>query len=108
VLGGSAATTLALATGFAAAATLTPNGLPGAMFCALMAGYMIASGAGNAMLTPGGIGTADAALVGVLAAAGSPLHIALPTVLAFRLITFWLPAVVGLGCARQLRRCGAI
>jgi uncharacterized membrane protein YbhN (UPF0104 family) len=104
----SAATTLMLAVGFAAAATLSHADIAPSSFCALMIGYMAASAAGNAVPTPGGIGTADAALVGVLAVSGSSLAHAVPIVIAFRLVTFWLPAVVGLALARPLRRRGAL
>ncbi|MDQ1720703.1 MAG: hypothetical protein QOI26_437, partial [Pseudonocardiales bacterium] len=104
----SAATTLLLAAGFAAAATLGPAGLSASTFCALMIGYMVAAAAGNALPTPGGIGTADAALVGVLVAAQLPVAHAVAIVLAFRLVTFWAPAVIGLGLMRPLRRRGAL
>jgi uncharacterized membrane protein YbhN (UPF0104 family) len=104
----SAATTLTLAAGFATAATLSHTGIALSGFCALMIGYMAASAAGNVVPTPSGIGTADAALVGVLAASGSSLAHAVPVVIAFRLVTFWLPALLGLGLARPLRRRGAL
>ena len=104
----SAAATLTLAVGFAAAATLSPTGIAPGSFCALMIGYMAASAAGNAVPTPGGIGTADAALLGVLAASGSSLAHAVPIVMTFRLVTFWLPALLGFGLARPLRRRGAL
>ncbi len=104
----SAATTLTLAAGFAAAATLSHTGIALGSFCALMIGYMAASAAGSVVPTPSGIGTADAALVGVLAAFGSSLAHAVPIVIAFRLVTFWLPALLGLGLARPLRRRGAL
>ena len=104
----SAGTTLLLATGFAAAATLGTGGLPRSAFCALMIGYMLAAAAGNALPTPGGIGTADAALTGVLLAAHMPAADALATVLAFRLISFWSPAVIGLCLLAPLRRRGAL
>ncbi len=108
LLGASAATTLSLAAGFAAVATLGAAGLPARGFCALMIGYMIAAAAGNALPTPGGIGTTDAALVGVLVAARMPATNAIAVVISFRLITFWAPAVIGLGAARTLRRRGAL
>ncbi len=108
LLSASAATTLLLAAGFAAAAILTPAGLPSGDAGALMIGYMVAAAAGNLVPTPGGIGGVDAALVGVLLASGVPLAHAVATVLVFRLITFWAPALLGLCLVRGLRRRGAL
>ena len=104
----SAATTLLLAAGFAATAVLVSPGLPAHDLGALMIGYMIAAAAGNALPTPGGIGSADAALVGVLLAASMPVAPAVAVVLAFRAVTFWAPAAVGLGALPTLRRHGAL
>jgi uncharacterized membrane protein YbhN (UPF0104 family) len=64
LMAASASTTLLLAAGFATAATLGPTAVPPSGFCALMIGYMAAAAAGNALPTPGGIGTVDAALTG--------------------------------------------
>ncbi len=108
LMAASASTTLLLAAGFASAATLGAAGLAASSFCTLMIGYMIAAAAGSALPTPGGIGTVDAALVAVLVAAHMPLASALTTVLAFRVVTFWAPAAVGLYVARALRRSGAL
>ncbi|MDT4917631.1 MAG: hypothetical protein QOH89_2331 [Pseudonocardiales bacterium] len=108
LMGASAATTLVLAAGFAAAAVVGPTALSPAGFAALMIGYMVASAAGNAVPTPGGIGTADAALAGVLLAAHATAAAALATVLAFRIVTFWVPALAGVALARPLRRRGAL
>lgn len=108
LLSASAATTLLLAAGFAAATILAPTGLPLAEAGALMIGYMLAAAAGNLVPTPGGVGGVDAALVGVLLASGSPLAAAVATVLVFRLITFWAPALAGMFLVRGLRRRGAL
>lgn len=108
LMGASAATTLLMAAGFAAIATLGPAALPLHSFGALMIGYMVASAAGNAVPTPGGIGAADAAFAGVLLAAHVPVAAAVGTVLAYRLITFWAPVAVGAGLVRPLRRRGAL
>ncbi|MGN6610101.1 MAG: lysylphosphatidylglycerol synthase transmembrane domain-containing protein [Jatrophihabitans sp.] len=106
LMAGSATTTVVLAMGFAASAILPPGGLPVADFGALMAGYMLAAAAGNAIPTPGGIGSADAAFAAVLLAAGMSAAPAFAVVLVFRLVTFWLPAAVGLVVAPALRRAG--
>lgn len=108
LLTASASTTLLLAAGFAASAVLVPSGLPASDVGALMIGYMVAAAAGNALPTPGGIGSADAALIGVLAATSMPTATAVAVVLAFRAITFWAPAAVGLGALAALRRRGAL
>jgi uncharacterized membrane protein YbhN (UPF0104 family) len=108
LMGASASTTLLLATGFAAASTLGSRALPPSSFFALMVGYMVASAASNAIPTPGGIGSAELALMGVLVAARMPVASALSTVLAFRLVTFWTPAVIGAFLVRPLRRRGAL
>jgi uncharacterized membrane protein YbhN (UPF0104 family) len=104
----SATTTLLLAAGFASAAVLTPGGLPASTFGAVMIGYMVGAAAGNALPTPGGIGSTDAALVAVLVAGGLPVATAIPVVFAFRLLTFWATALVGVFVARPLRRRGAL
>jgi uncharacterized membrane protein YbhN (UPF0104 family) len=108
VIAASAATTLILAAGFAAVAIIGPTQLPPSHFAAFMIGYMLAAGAANALPTPGGIGTADAALTGVLLTAHSPMSAVVATVLAYRLVTFWAPAAVGVVLLRPLRIRGAI
>ncbi len=70
--------------------------------------YLAASTLGNAAPTPGGLGAVEAALVGGLTATGVPLSAALPAVLAFRAVTFWLPAPIGWGAFVLLQRRGAV
>jgi uncharacterized membrane protein YbhN (UPF0104 family) len=108
LMGASASTTMLLAVGFAATSTLGSHALPSSSFFALMLGYMVASAAGNAIPVPGGIGAAELALMGVLIAEQMPVADALSTVLAFRLVTFWTPAVIGALLVRPLRRRGAL
>lgn len=45
--------------------------------------------------TPGGIGGAEAGLVGALSAIGVDIHQAISLAVAYRLITFWLPIIPG-------------
>ena len=90
----SAATTLLLATGFAFAALAASPG-SSASFGGLLMGYLIGGAVGTAVPTPAGIGTTEAALVGILLLAHIPSAVAISTVLTFRLITFWAPAVLG-------------
>jgi uncharacterized membrane protein YbhN (UPF0104 family) len=57
--------------------------------------YLVSSAVGSVAPTPGGLGAVEAALVGGLTATGVPVSAALAAVLAFRTVTFWLPAPVG-------------
>ncbi|EFL36337.1 integral membrane protein [Streptomyces viridochromogenes DSM 40736] len=57
--------------------------------------YLAATVAVALVPTPGGIGSVEAALVVALVAAGGPAAVATAVVLAFRVITVWLPLVPG-------------
>ncbi len=57
--------------------------------------YLVSSAVGSVAPTPGGLGAVEAALIGGLTATGVPVAAALAAVLAFRTVTFWLPAPVG-------------
>ncbi|SDF41017.1 conserved hypothetical protein [Blastococcus fimeti] len=57
--------------------------------------YLVSSAVGSVAPTPGGLGAVEAALIGGLTATGVPVAGALAAVLAFRTVTFWLPAPVG-------------
>jgi uncharacterized membrane protein YbhN (UPF0104 family) len=57
--------------------------------------YLAATVAVALVPTPGGIGSVEAALVVALVAAGGPAAIATAVVLAYRIITVWLPLVPG-------------
>ncbi|MFF3850649.1 YbhN family protein [Streptomyces sp. NPDC002328] len=61
----------------------------------MLVAYLAASAAVALVPTPGGIGSMDAALVVALVAAGGPMAVATAVVLAFRIITVWLPLVPG-------------
>ncbi len=107
MMGASAGTTLAMALAFAATTTALVGGHAPAP-ATLVVGYLVAGVAGAAVPLPGGVGSTEALLVAVLAAAGTPLGTAVRTVLVFRVLTFWAPAAVGVLAARTLRRRGAI
>jgi uncharacterized protein (TIRG00374 family) len=47
-------------------------------------------------LTPGGVGVVEATMIGVLVATGSPGGAATAAVLGWRLVSHWLPILVGL------------
>ncbi|MGP3922158.1 lysylphosphatidylglycerol synthase transmembrane domain-containing protein [Streptomyces sp. 8N616] len=57
--------------------------------------YLAASVMAAAVPTPGGIGSVDAALALALITVGAPAAVATAAVLAFRLITVWLPLLPG-------------
>ncbi|MGY6019647.1 lysylphosphatidylglycerol synthase transmembrane domain-containing protein [Streptomyces spinosirectus] len=57
--------------------------------------YLAATVAVAVVPTPGGIGSVEAALIVALVAAGAPAAVATAVVLAYRIITVWLPLVPG-------------
>ena len=57
--------------------------------------YLAATCAVALVPTPGGVGSVEAALVVALVAAGGPAAVATAVVLAFRIITVWVPLVPG-------------
>ncbi|WP_435856867.1 lysylphosphatidylglycerol synthase transmembrane domain-containing protein [Streptomyces longwoodensis] len=57
--------------------------------------YLAATAAVALVPTPGGIGSVEAALVVALVAAGGAVPVATAVVLAYRIITVWLPLVPG-------------
>ncbi|MFI5674303.1 lysylphosphatidylglycerol synthase transmembrane domain-containing protein [Streptomyces cellulosae] len=57
--------------------------------------YLAATVAVALVPTPGGIGSVEAALVVALVAAGGPAAVATAVVLAYRIITVWVPLVPG-------------
>jgi uncharacterized membrane protein YbhN (UPF0104 family) len=87
---------------------MLPGSHPHASVGALVIGYLLAAGTAAALPIPSGVGAVETTLSAVLISAHVPAAQAIADVLAFRVITFWLPAVAGLGAARQLRRAGAL
>lgn len=57
--------------------------------------YLAATVAVAVVPTPGGLGSVEAALIVALVAVGGPAAVATAVVLAFRIITVWLPLVPG-------------
>ncbi|MET7473561.1 lysylphosphatidylglycerol synthase transmembrane domain-containing protein [Streptomyces sp. NPDC005648] len=57
--------------------------------------YLAATVAVALVPTPGGLGSVEAALIVALVAAGGPVAVATAVVLAYRIITVWLPLVPG-------------
>lgn len=71
--------------------------------------YLAGNALGSAAPSPGGLGAVEAALIGGLTAiAGVPAAAALPGVLLFRLLTFWLPVLPGWLAFTRLQRRRAI
>jgi uncharacterized protein (TIRG00374 family) len=59
---------------------------------------------GNLLPLPGGIGGVDGGMIGAFAAFGVPIALVVPAVLAYRVLTFWLPTIPGAIAYFQLRR----
>jgi uncharacterized protein (TIRG00374 family) len=59
---------------------------------------------GNLLPLPGGIGGVDGGMIGAFAAFGVPIPLVVPSVLAYRVLTFWLPTIPGAIAYFQLRR----
>ncbi|WP_215451798.1 lysylphosphatidylglycerol synthase domain-containing protein [Streptomyces sp. ATCC 21386] len=57
--------------------------------------YLAATVAVAVVPTPGGLGSVEAALVVALVAAGGPVAVVTAVVLAFRIVTLWLPLLPG-------------
>ncbi|MFD0318610.1 lysylphosphatidylglycerol synthase transmembrane domain-containing protein [Streptomyces flavalbus] len=61
----------------------------------MIVAYLAATVAVALVPTPGGLGSVEAALVVALVAAGAPVTVATAVVLAYRVITVWLPLLPG-------------
>ena len=69
----------------------------------LIMGYFVGM-LGNVLPLPGGIGGVEGGMIGAVAAFGEPAGTALEAVLAYRLVSFWLPTLVGAPAYLALRR----
>src|SRR3954452_13130564 len=74
-------------------ATYEAVGHPPALSIVLM-GYLIGQ-LGGLLPLPGGVGGIDGGLIGVLVLYGAPVAPTVAAVLAYRLILFWVPLIVG-------------
>jgi uncharacterized membrane protein YbhN (UPF0104 family) len=104
----SGSTTLVLAFAFVASTAMVPGPQPHVAIGGLLVGFMLGSAASNAVPTPAGVGSTETALTLVLVTSGVPAAHAVEVVLIYRLLTFWLPAIVGLFATRHLHRVGAL
>ena len=68
----------------------------------LVMGYFVGTLA-NALPVPGGVGGVEGGLIGAFVAFGVPGSLAVLAVLAYRTISYWLPAVPGAGEYLRLR-----
>ena len=75
----------------------------------ILLAYIIAQLAASIPLTPGGVGIVETAMIGALVTAGAPAAAATATVLGWRLVSHWLPIVVGLALLPTVtgRRAGS-
>jgi undecaprenyl-diphosphatase len=105
LVGGSAAVTLAYALALASCLAAFDVHLP---LASTAATYLVAAAVAAASPLPGGLVAMEAALVVGLTAAGAPAGPAVAGVLAFRLVTFWLPILPGWLAYRRLRAAGTI
>jgi uncharacterized membrane protein YbhN (UPF0104 family) len=69
---------------------------------------MIGAAAGSAVPVPAGLGSTETALVAVLIEAHVAASRAVEEVLIFRVVTFWLPAALGVLALRKLNRRRAL
>jgi undecaprenyl-diphosphatase len=93
LFGGSAGVTAAYALALVTAGRAVSLGLPPTTVVAV---YLAGSAVAAAAPTPGGLGAMEVALVAGLTSAGAATTPAVATVLAYRLITYWLPLVPGM------------
>jgi uncharacterized protein (TIRG00374 family) len=70
--------------------------------------YLAAAAAASLSPTPGGLGAIEAALVAGLTRSGTAVTAAVAGVLAYRIVSYWLPIIPGLIAFRWLRRTNAI
>lgn len=105
LLGGCVGYLLLSALAFAAAlAGFTPD----FHLIPVLAVFVVASTLGQLAPTPGGLGAVEAAMIAGLTAIGvSPTH-AVATVLASRLLTYWLPVLPGIVAFRILQHRGVV
>jgi len=79
-----------------------------ASFLKVMTVYLGGTAVSAASPTPGGLGAIEAALVAGLSAVGVPAGPAVAAVLAYRLLSFWLPILPGVAALRYLRKEQAV
>jgi uncharacterized protein (TIRG00374 family) len=81
---------------FAVMASVAVVATRGAPLAGIALAYIVGQLAAAVPLTPGGVGVVEATMIGALAAQGVPPGQAAVVVLAWRLVSHWLPIVTGL------------
>lgn len=102
--GASTMTTAVLSAGFVLAVAVWGHAAHPLPVGALIAIYWVAVAASDATPLPAFLGLTEAALIGALVIGGYSAGSATVAVLAFRLVTFWLPLPLGVLATRRLRR----
>jgi uncharacterized protein (TIRG00374 family) len=69
----------------------------------ILMGYLLGQ-LGGLLPLPGGLGGVDGGLIGVLILYGAPAAMTVAAVLAYRLILFWVPLIIGSVAFASLRR----
>jgi len=105
LVGGTGGQALALGLGLAACLEAFHAGPP---LAHVLATYLVAIVVGVLSPTPGGVGAFEATVAAGLTGLGVPAAAAVPAVLAFRLLTFWLPIPVAAALAGVLRHERAV
>lgn len=75
----------------------------GTPLTALLLVYVLGQLAAAVPLTPGGVGVVEATMTAAFVAAGAPAAAATATVLGWRLVSHWLPIVVGVALLPTVR-----
>jgi uncharacterized protein (TIRG00374 family) len=69
----------------------------------LIAGYGVPLLLGRSSFVPGGIAVVEVAMAALYGSLGVPANVAIVAVLTYRLISFWLPALIGIPVAIALQ-----
>jgi undecaprenyl-diphosphatase len=101
LIGGSTGITSSFILTLAAAVAAFDGGVS---FPEIGAAYLVAAALGSAAPTPGGLGAVEGALLAALTGYGMPAGNAVPAVLTFRLVTYWLPMLPGWLMFQQMQR----
>lgn len=101
LIGGSLGVTTSFILTLAASVAAFGGGLS---FPEIGAAYLVAAAIGSAAPTPGGLGAVEAALVFAMTGYGMDRGAAVPAVLTFRLVTYWLPMLPGWFTFQQMQR----
>jgi uncharacterized protein (TIRG00374 family) len=59
---------------------------------------------GGMLMLPGGVGAVEATMIGLYATLGTPTDVGFIVVLSYRVISFWIPTLLGLVAAPYLER----